>query len=67
LRKALYQATRAAVRKYNEKPNNQVLYDYYTKKISEGKHKNVALIATCHKLLRIIYGVWKNDKLFKLK
>ena len=67
LRRALYQATQAAVRKYKGKPNNQVLYDYYTKKTGEGKHKNIALIATCHKLLRIIYGVWKNNGFFKIK
>jgi transposase len=60
LRKALYQATKAATRKYKGKPNNKTLYDYYTKKVAEGKHTKVACIATCNKLLRIIYGIWKN-------
>ena len=67
LRKALYQATQAATRKYKGEPNNQTLYDYYTKKVSAGKHTKVARIATCSKLLRIIYGMWKNKEFFRVK
>ena len=29
------------------------------------KHKKVVTIATAHKLLRIIYGIWKKGELFK--
>jgi len=65
LRKALYQAASAGIRKSKESPNNLVLYNYYIKKINEGKIKKVAIIATAHKLLRIIYGIWKKGELFR--
>ncbi|WP_141677986.1 transposase, partial [Orenia metallireducens] len=67
LRKSLYQATTAAVRKVKGRPNNQLLYDYYTQKREQGKPYKVAVIATANKLLRTIYGVWKNNKIFKIK
>ncbi|SJZ82404.1 transposase [Selenihalanaerobacter shriftii] len=67
LRKSLYQATTAAIRKVKGKPNNPTLYDYYTKKRNEGKPYKVAVIATASKLLRIIYGVWKNNEKFIIK
>ncbi len=66
LRKALYQAASAGIRKSKGSPNNSILYDYYIKKINEGKAKKVALIATAHKLLRIIYGIWKKDEYFRV-
>lgn len=66
LRKALYQAASAGIRKTNEVPNNPILYNYYSKKVNEGKAKKVAIIAAAHKLLRIIYGVWKNDESFRI-
>jgi len=67
LRKSLYQATTAAVRKVKGKPNNQLLYDYYTQKREQGKPYKVAVIATSNKLLRTIYGVWKNNEMFEIK
>jgi transposase len=67
LRKSLYQATTAAIRKVKGEPNNPTLYDYYTKKRNEGKPYKVAVIATASKLLRIIYGVWKNNEKFIIK
>ena len=63
----LYQATKAATRKYKGKSNNLTLYNYYTKKVSQGKHTKVARIATCSRLLRIIYDMWKNKEPFKVK
>jgi transposase len=67
LRKSLYQATTAAVRKVKVRPNNQLLYDYYNQKREQGKPYKVAIIATANKLLRTIYGVWKNNEMFKIK
>jgi len=67
LRKALYQAASAGVRKSKKgSPNNSILYDYYIKKVDEGKAKKVAIIAVAHKLLRIIYGMWKNGEFFRV-
>jgi len=66
LRKALYQAASAGVRKSNGSPNNSILHDYYIKKVDEGKAKKVAIIAVAHKLLRIIYGMWKNGEFFRV-
>ena len=66
LRKALYQASFAGVSKQKSGIRNATLYQYYTKKIEEGKAYKVALTATSNKLLRIIYGILKNGEAFKL-
>lgn len=66
LRKALYQATIGAISKRKNGPANPLLFDFYTKKRSEGKSPKVAIIATCSKLLRIIYGVLKKQKPFSI-
>lgn len=66
LRRALVQAAMAGVRKTKKGPINPLLNQYYTKKISEGKPKMVALIATANKLLRIIYGMWRKNEPFRL-
>jgi len=55
------------VRKVKVRPNNQLLYDYYNQKREQGKPYKVAIIATANKLLRTIYGVWKNNEMFKIK
>lgn len=65
LRKALYQATFAGVSKQTTGIRNVTLYQYYTKKLDEGKAVKSALIATSNKLLRIIYGILKNGEAFK--
>jgi transposase len=65
LRKALFQATSAAVRKRPNGPCNSVLYEYYTNKVNAGKPPKVALIATCNKLLRIIFGVLSSKTMFR--
>lgn len=57
LRKALYQATVAGISKRSSGILNATLYDYYDKKLSEGKSSKSAIVATSHKLLRIIYGM----------
>lgn len=66
LRKALYQAASAAVRKRPNGPCNSVLYEYYSSKINSGKSTKVALVATCNKLLRIIFGILKSKMPFKV-
>ena len=67
LRKALYQATIGAISKRKNGPANPVLYEFYTKKKSEGKSPKVAIIATSNKLLRIIYGILKSQKPFSIE
>ena len=41
--------------------HNQVFYDYYHKKRSEGKHHRVALSHVARKLVRIIFHLEKNN------
>jgi len=65
LRKALFQAVSAAVRKRPNGPCNPVLYEYYTSKVNSGKPPKVALVATCNKLLRIIYGMLSSKTEFR--
>ena len=43
-----------------------VLYDYYKKKRDEGKSHNVALSHVAKKLLRVIFYLEKNDKVFDI-
>jgi transposase len=65
LRKALFQAASAAVRKRSKGPCNSVLYEYYTNKVNSGKPPKVALVATCNKLLRIIFGMLSTQTEFR--
>jgi transposase len=60
LRKALYQATVAGISNRKSGIVNSTLHGYYSQKLSEGKSKKSAIVATSHKLLRIIYGVLTN-------
>lgn len=60
LRKALYQATVVGISNRKKGPVNEILFEFYSRKKSEGKASKVAIIATCNKLLRMIYGVMKN-------
>ena len=64
LRKALYQASVAGISKRSTGILNPVLYEYYSKKLSEGKPSKVAIVATSSKLLRIIYGIWTSQQPF---
>ena len=66
LRKALYQATIGAISKRKNGPSNPVLFEFYTKKRSEGKSGKVAIVATSSKLLRTIYAIWKSQKPFSI-
>lgn len=66
LRKALYQATVAGISKRSKGILNPVLYEYYSKKLAEGKPSKVAIVATSSKLLRIIFGVLNNQQPFAM-
>ncbi|WP_255570886.1 IS110 family transposase [Cohnella sp. CFH 77786] len=64
LRTALYQATVAGISKQIHGPRNPVLWRYYQQKCTEGKPAKVAIVATSNKLLRLIYGIWRNQEIF---
>ena len=42
------------------KPNNPVFYDYFCRKLSEGKTKSQALVCIMRRLVNIVYGMMKN-------
>lgn len=44
----------------NGKPNHPVFYDYYMRKICEGKTKSQALVCIMRRLVNIVYGMMKN-------
>ncbi len=44
----------------NGVPNHPVFYDYYMRKISEGKTKSQALVCIMSRLVNIVYGMMKN-------
>ncbi len=64
LRKALYQATVAGISNRKIGPANMTLHKYYILKKTQGKPTKVAIIATCNKLLRIIYAMLTNGELY---
>lgn len=47
------------------KPVNDIFYDYYQKKISEGKTEHQALISVMRRLVNIIYGLLKHKSEYK--
>jgi transposase len=55
LRTLFYNCTSVAI----QRPN--IFQDFYQKKVSEGKPKMVALIATTHKMTKVAYAVWKTN------
>ena len=58
IRKTLYNAAMAAM----QRPN--MFYDFYHKKVSEGKPKKVALVAVMRKMVHVIFAVWKRGEPF---
>lgn len=64
LRKALYQAAKAGITKRKTGIKNLRLYDFHKKKLDEGKAPNVAMVATAHKLLNIIFAMLTNGELY---
>jgi transposase len=59
IRHCLYMATMIAVR------INPVLREFYRRLLERGKVKKVALIASMRKLLHLIWGVLKNQRMFE--
>ena len=47
------------------KPNQPIFYEYYQRKISEGKTKTQALICIMRRLVNIIYGMMKNKTAYR--
>jgi len=58
LRTRLYNAASVAVLRPN------LFQSFFQKKRSEGKPYKVALVATMHKMVNVIYSVWSNNKPF---
>jgi transposase len=58
IRKTLYNAAMTAI----QRPN--IFYDFYHKKLSEGKAKNVCLCAVMRKMVHVIYAVLKRQSPF---
>ena len=59
IRHCLYMATMIAVR------INPVLREFYKRLLERGKGKKVALVASMRKLLHLIWGVLKNQRMFE--
>lgn len=59
LRTLIYNCTSVAI----QRPN--MFQDYYQDKVSKGKPKMVALIATMHKMTRVVYTVWRKQKPYR--
>lgn len=59
IRQCLYMATMIAVRV------NPVLREFYKRLLERGKGKKIALIASMRKLLHLIWGVLKNQRMFE--
>lgn len=58
LRTLIYNCTAVAI----QRPN--MFRDYYQEKVSHGKPKMIALVATMHKMTRVIYAVWTKQTPF---
>lgn len=46
--------------KCSQFPRNPVMYQYYQKKVSEGKTKMQALVCVMRKLVNIVYRMMRN-------
>ncbi|UWG99216.1 hypothetical protein LPY66_09335 [Dehalobacter sp. DCM] len=66
LRKALYQATVAGNSNLPGGPRNKILYEFYAKKLAEGKPTKTAIIAACNKLIWIINGILSSGNPYSL-
>lgn len=66
-RRALYAVALASIRtKRNGQPTNPVLLDYYKNNMN-GKSKKVGLVAIMHKLMKYIFSVLRNQKLYEVR
>lgn len=46
-------------------PVNGIFYDYYQKKISQGKTKHQAIVCIMRRMVNIIYGMMKNKTTYQ--
>lgn len=65
LRRVLYIAALACIKKYHGKYINPVLVEYYQAKI-QSKPKKVALVAVMHKLVNYIFAVLRDKKPYRI-
>lgn len=66
-RRALYAVALASIRcKRNGDAINSVLLDYYKTNMN-GKSKKVGLVAIMHKLMKYIFSVLRNQKLYEIR
>jgi transposase len=61
LRTRLYNCVSVAIQRSN------IFQEYYNNKVSKGKPKMVALVATMHKMTRVIHSVWTKDTIYQEK
>lgn len=54
------------VSKSTKVPRNQAFYNYYQKKIKEGKTKQQALVCVMRRLINIVYGMMKSGSAYKM-
>ncbi|MBN2794715.1 MAG: IS110 family transposase [Clostridia bacterium] len=52
--------------KGTKKPRNEILFEYYERKISEGKTKTQALICVQRRLVNIVYGMMKHKTAYDM-
>lgn len=53
--------------KVSKMPRNPILYEYYQRKVSEGKTKTQALMCVMRRLVNIIYGMMKNKTEYRME
>lgn len=55
------------VSKGSKIPRNPILYEYYQRKVSEGKTKTQALMCVMRRLVNIIFGIMKNKTEYRME
>jgi hypothetical protein len=50
----------------NGTPRNAVFYEYYQKRLKDGKSKTQALICIARRLVNIVYGMLKNKTEYRM-
>ncbi|MGG7179463.1 IS110 family transposase [Clostridium paraputrificum] len=55
------------ISKQSKMPRNEILYEYYQRKLTEGKTKVQALICIMRRLVNIIFGMMKNKTEYVMK
>lgn len=67
-RRALYAVALASIRtNQNGKKNNEVILEFYNKKIEGNKAKKIGVIAVTHKLVNYIFAILRNQKSYEIR